>query len=62
MSKNIKTFPLRLNSKYSAIIDRAVFYTRAESKHSYIVQAIQEKMERDNVKYPEILPVSNEVV
>lgn len=64
MIKNTKTFPMRFNIKYSAVIDRAVFYTKAGSKHEYILEAINEKIERDNKKYPQILGTSegNEVV
>jgi hypothetical protein len=44
------TFPLRLDKKFSEQIDNLVFFTKAPSKHQYILDAIAEKMERDKIQ------------
>lgn len=58
--KDVKTFPLRLDSNFSNVIDKAVFFTKTSSKHQYVLDAIKEKIERDNNAYPQIL--NNEVM
>lgn len=55
MEKKIKTFPLKLEDRFNEIIDKSVFFTKAPTKHQYIIEAIREKVERDNEKHPEIL-------
>ncbi|WP_179089098.1 hypothetical protein [Paenibacillus odorifer] len=47
--KDIKTFPLTLEIPFSKEIDAYVFYTNADTKHQYIVDAIKEKIERDKL-------------
>lgn len=53
--KDVKTFPLRLENSFSTTIDKAVFFTDADSKHQYILDAVREKIKRDNDKFPQIL-------
>ncbi|TVX85961.1 hypothetical protein [Paenibacillus agilis] len=47
IKKDVKIFPLRLEPTFSKEVDTLVFYTDADSKHQYILDAIIEKMERD---------------
>jgi hypothetical protein len=46
IKKNI-TFPLRLNADLNEEIDTAVFFTKAKSKHEYVINAVKEKLQRD---------------
>lgn len=42
-----KTFPLKLVPKFSEVVDKAVKQTPL-NKQEWIVQAIKEKLQRDN--------------
>lgn len=44
---DLKRFPMKFDPSYSNEIDFYVFHTKASSKHQYILEAIQEKIERD---------------
>lgn len=45
--ERIITFPVKMTETYSKKIDQAVKQTRGiESKHDFIMQAIQEKIEK----------------
>lgn len=50
-NKGYKRFPLRLSEDFSNRIDKFVYHTPARSKHQYIIQAVIEKMESDQLKY-----------
>lgn len=50
MSERKKVFPLRLSEGLSQKIDWFVFHTKASSKHQYIIDAINEKMQRDKAQ------------
>lgn len=42
----VKTFPLRLQTSFSEVVSNAAKKT-PYSKHDWVVQAIKEKLERD---------------
>lgn len=43
----IKTFPITVHDTWLDRVGEAVKATKMESKHDYIVQAVEEKMARD---------------
>ncbi|WP_090739432.1 hypothetical protein [Paenibacillus sp. Mc5Re-14] len=44
-----KTFPLKFEDNFSEKINWFVFHMKSESKQQYIIDAIRDKMEKDEI-------------